>query len=351
MSIYYLFILVLSSLSILNLFRIKPKQKYIIYSIAAVSLCLFAGFRGYDPDYDIYFNIYHEIGTNTGIGSADIGFNTLVKFLTLFSSSPVLMFFTVATLSVCLNLNSFRRYTPYAFVCLLLYFVHNYALKEMIQIRAGLAAAICLYSFRFFVNHKLKKALLCWLIALSVHFSALVFILPIIAYRYEPSRSQIFKFIIACLIIGTLYPLGAVLKNLLGVSDRLDAYIAYGDGGYASSLGIWTNINTVKCFLIFLMLYLLYDRLNRRQAYFRPLLYSYAIGLGWLVCFNDFAIVGARMSNLLLSVEPVLLTYPLAVMKKSTQLVYMGCLVAMAVMIFQFNIAPDKIVPYQFVFK
>lgn len=351
MLVYYLFIVFLSCLGILNLFKIKPEQKYIIYLILGGALCLFAGFRGYDPDYEVYSSMYHDIMNNTGSGSADIGFNSLVKFLTLFSSSPVLMFVTVATLSVCLNLNSFRRYTPYVFVCLLLYFVHNYALKEMIQIRAGLAAAICLYSFRFFVNNRLKTTLLFWLIALSVHFSALVFILPIIAYRYEPSRSQIFKFIIACLLIGTIYPLGAVLKNVLGVSDRLDAYIAYGDGGYASSLGIWTNINTVKCFLIFLMLYLMYDGINRRQKYFRPLMCSYVIGLGWLVCFNDFAIVGARMSNLLLSVEPVLLTYPLAIMKKNTQVVYVGCLIVMAIMIFHFNIAPDKIVPYQFVFK
>lgn len=351
MSVYYIFIAVLSSLCFLNLFKIKPKQKFIIYTIAAVSLCLFAGLRGYDPDYDIYFNMYHEIGTNTGIGSADIGFNTLVKFLTFFSSSPLLMFITVATLSVCLNLNSFRRYTPYAFVCLLLYFVHNYALKEMIQIRAGLAAAICMYSFRFLIKDESKKTILLWLIALTVHFSALIFILPIIAYRYQPTRTQILKFVLACLIIGTLYPLGAVLKNAVGVSDRLDEYIAYGDGGYASSLGIWTNANTIKCFLIFLMLCLFYSRIERHQVYFRPLIYSYTIGLGWLMCFNDFAIVGARMSNLLLSVEPVLLTYPLVIMKRSTQLIYVGCLIVMAIMIFQFNIAPDKIVPYQFVFK
>lgn len=351
MYIYYLFIIILSVFSFLDLNKIERKQRLFLFITIGGTLILFAGFRCNTADYDSYSSIYREIWSNTGMGSEDIGFNSLVKFLTLFSSSPVLMFVTVATLSVCLNLNSFRRYTPYVFVCLLLYFVHNYALKEMIQIRAGLAAAICLYSFRFFVNNRLKTTLLFWLIALSVHFSALVFILPIIAYRYEPSRSQIFKFIIACLLIGTIYPLGAVLKNVLGVSDRLDAYIAYGDGGYASSLGIWTNINTVKCFLIFLMLYLMYDGINRRQKYFRPLMCSYVIGLGWLVCFNDFAIVGARMSNLLLSVEPVLLTYPLAIMKKNTQVVYVGCLIVMAIMIFHFNIAPDKIVPYQFVFK
>lgn len=42
-------------------------------------------------------------------------------------------------------------------------------------------------------------------------------------------------------------PLGQLVKLFAGgIDERLSAYIAYGDSGYAAELGILTNINVLK---------------------------------------------------------------------------------------------------------
>ncbi|MFK1716348.1 hypothetical protein ACIXBV_06455 [Bacteroides fragilis] len=62
------------------------------------------------------------MANGSGEGSADIGFNLICLFLSIFSNSPILMFVVVAGTSVALNLNSFKKYSPFFFnLCALLF--------------------------------------------------------------------------------------------------------------------------------------------------------------------------------------------------------------------------------------
>lgn len=348
MAVYYCIFIFLTALSFIDLKKIERIHRTALIFIVGCILILLAGLRCDNADWDSYSQIFINITKGNFFASSDIGFNLFLWLISLVTKQPVIMFIIIASVSVSLNIKSYNKYTKYIFVCILVYFVHNYALKEMIQIRVGMASAICLYSMRYIYEKKYKQFLFIWTFAITIHFTALIFCLVYFAVRAEFSKKILLKVLVFSVIVGSIYPLGSVLKNLLGINDRLDAYIAYGDSGYAQSLGIWTNMNAIKCLMIFFALYHYYDAISKTQPYFKTLFYSYSVGICWLICFNDFAIIGARMSNILLSVEPILLTSPLYIIKNNSKYIYIVGLVILAYVMFNLNVDPNKIIPYNF---
>lgn len=146
-------------------------------------------------------------------------------------------------------------------------------------------------------------------------------------------------------------PLGQLVKLFAGgIDERLSAYIAYGDSGYAAELGILTNINVLKSLAVATVLLFFSNRLKQMSKYFIFMLYAYIIGVCWMMLFNDFAIIGARISNILLCVEPVLISYLVVLLSKKSRPVFVAILVLLTLTMLTLNIGPDKITPYQFYF-
>lgn len=351
---YYIILGILILFSLLDIIHLSPKIRIAFICPVFLGLVCFAAFRMNNPDWGAYCDIYQDASKGEFMETGDAGFGLLAFLLSRVSRFPVLMFLAVSFLSVWLNIKFLSKCTPYMFTCLLLYFVHNYVLKDMIQIRAGLASAICLYSLTFLPSENYRKAVLIWLLAVTVHISSVVFGLTFIVNRFNFQSRVLLSGVVICLFIGSVYPFGQVIKSVVGIGDyegRIADYVAYGNGGYAAELGIWSNINTIKCLIVFGGLLLFWDKLCRYSPYFKPVFYAYFTGLCWVLCFNDFSIVGARISNILTSGEPVLLTMPFCLLARNTRPFYLLALVLLAISMFQFNISPDKVVPYQFYFS
>lgn len=343
---YYVFLLCLCSLA---LFHIKKgKDGKVIMFFLWFSLTLFAGLRYNNPDWQNYSDLFKLAKIGSTESPTDNGFYFIIKTITYFTDNSIWMFIVIASIAILLNFKSFKQYTPYLFLAILLYFVHNFVLKEMIQMRVGLASSICLYSIYYLKQNNYKKTLILWLIAVSIHLTVAIFGMVILLYKFQPNKRFLFFSLILSLIIGTVCPLGSLLKKQIGIDDRLDEYIAYGDNEYGEILGIWNNLNVIKTLVFFLLLLYFFDKINNKNKYFYPLFISYTVGLCWMICFNDFAIIGARMSNILLSGECVLLTYPLLVIDRKYCRSYQISLITLAVLIFSLNISPDKITPYKF---
>lgn len=351
MLVYYIFIALFAILNLIDSWGIKQCQKITLVSIISFCLILFAGLRLDNADYDSYSEAYIAISQGKYILS-DVGFNFILYLMNLVSHKPVIMFLGIACISVSLNLNSFKKYSPYIFTTILLYFVHNFALKEMIQIRVGLACSLCLFSLRYLIKQNNKKLLWTWLLALSIHSTVIIWGLFLSVYKLIDKRNIIFILLIS-IIIGYVFPLGNVIKsitNLNSYSDRLAEYVMYGNSGYASHLGVFTNINTVKSLIICVGFLLWYDRFNNKFIYFKPMFMSYCVGLCWLICFNDFSIIGARMSNILMSTEPILLTLPFSFFKRNSRIFYAFTIILFSILVFHYNIGESKIIPYNFYF-
>lgn len=352
MAIYYIIYVFIAFFSFLEAVSVKYRQRLFLLFILWVCLTLFAGLRYDNPDWEAYYDIYKEIVDGSGIGVADVGFNLLCKALSFFSTSPIIMFLVVAGSATAFNLESFKKYSPYFLICVLYYFVHLYVLKEMIQIRAGLASAICLYSIRYLADQRYKRFFLTWLFAVSIHMSAVVWIGVWIFSKRQIAVKALKWLLLLCLCIGLVYPLGQLVKLFAGgIDERLSAYIAYGDSGYAAELGILTNINALKSLAVATVLLFFSDKLKQVSKFFIFMLYAYIAGVCWMMLFNDFAIIGARISNILLCVEPVLISYLAMLLSKNSRLIFVAILVLLTLTMLTLNIGPDKITPYQFYFS
>lgn len=352
MTIYFIIIFVIILFSFCDSINVKSSNRYILLLLLTVFLVFFSAFRSNNPDWEQYVEMQQITIKSTSFVSADVSFDIICKFLNLFSDSPILMFSFYALCSVCLNVDSFRKYSPYFLISILVYFVHHYVLKDMIQIRAGLASALCLYSIRYLSNNQYKKFFIIWAIAVFTHLTAFVWLLTFFCFKYKISVKTIRLVILISFIIGFVYPLGNLIKLFaIGIDERLNYYIAYGSSGFASSLGIINNVNVWKTLfwnLWFIYYYNYYNSINR---YFKGLYYAYFCGLCWMVLFNDFSIISARMSNILLCVEPVLLSMSLYSFKNTSKPFFWVVLVFYSLGIFFNNISPDKVVPYEFYFK
>lgn len=352
MAIYYFIIVLISIFCIAEQYKEVRKYKQLIVLGFTLLLGLFAGLRGSDPDYQNYVQAYIEAGQGYKTIS-DIGFTILCSTLNLISNNAIIMFLVVAVISVGLNLNSFYKYSPYLCICILMYFVHNFALKEMIQIRAGLASALCLFSIRYLPARQYKRALIFWFLAMSIHISSFIYIILFIVDYFKPPKKNIIYAIIISICIGTVFPLGQVIKeftNIGNYSERIEDYVLYGNSGYASTLGIWTNPNTIKSLLLCGITLLFYNKLSNKFIIFRHLFLAYTIGVCWLVSFNDFSIIAARISNIFMCGEPILISYLCSVLTKRTHIAYIFASIIIALIIFNLNIAPDRIAPYTFYF-
>ncbi|WP_455962980.1 EpsG family protein [Bacteroides bouchesdurhonensis] len=352
---YYFIFVILAFFSFTDVLVVKRSQRLWILLGIWFLLTSFAGLRYNDPDWMGYATFYEQIATGNGEGSADVGFNLLCYFLSLFTSHPLILFVVVASLSVGLNLNSFLKYSPFFLICTLFYFVHLFVLKEMIQIRAGLASAICLLSIRYLIENQYKKFILIWLLAISVHLTAVIFFLVFIMHCLKPSRKMLIYLLVICILIGVFYPFGQIIKSVVGLNGiemgRLNDYIAYGDEKYGGKLGVFSNINTIKYLLISVILLFYNSKLSVLNKYYYILLCSYITGTCWLLLFNDFSIVGARLSNILTSVEPILISYLCFLFVPNSRWFCCLCIIVLAFVILQFNMGPDRVEPYQFYFS
>jgi hypothetical protein len=71
-----------------------------------------------------------------------------------FTENFVYLFLIIATFAVGLNCYSSYKYSPYPLVSVFLYYSHPYLYKELIQMRAGLACAVVLFSIQYLVSKR-----------------------------------------------------------------------------------------------------------------------------------------------------------------------------------------------------
>ena len=133
-----------------------------------------------------------------------------------------------ATIVNTLIMNFFKKYSPYPFACVVLFFLWRYQYFNMMIMKAALALSILISANDCFWEKKYKKGVLLVLIATGFHQSSIVFLITPFLTFLRLNRSGI-VFLISTFIVG------AFLQNKLGdyfellefaggVSNKLEAY-------------------------------------------------------------------------------------------------------------------------------
>lgn len=351
---YFIIFSLLAFFALLDAFDPPRSQKLIILFFCFVLLTLFAGLRCADNDYIAYLRGFRDIerwgldySRLTAAKAFEPGYNLLARTTLLLTHSPVAFFLLVATIGVGLNLSSYSRYSDYFLVAVLLYFVHTFLLREAMQIRAGVAAGICLYSLRHVDSRSLAKFLISVAIAASFHLASLVFAMVYWIYRMDWGRRVWIWITVASLAVAFVMPLGGLLSHLPGggVQQRILVYSYMIDGPGA---GILTNPTIVKQ-LFFVFVGLRYwDTLSEKAPYFKLLFVPLVISLCWLLVWNDFSIFAARIATFFSVTEVLVVPCFLYLFTPRSRPLATLAIVVFAFAVLYLNVRPGSNVPEYF---
>lgn len=340
---FYIIFFIIVLLSFCDVFSVKREQKLFFYGLLFIIMAGFAGLRFGDQDYFNYIDIFAKPSQ-----SPDIGFAELIRLVSIFSDNSIFLFLFIAVSAVGINFLSYKKLTPYFFFAVLFYFVHAFILKEMIQIRAGLACALCLFSFPYLDNAKYKRFFIIMFLAISIHLSAIVVLFVCFAKIIKLTRRRILIVLGISLFIGIICPFGQIIKALPGI-DILSRAQTYNQWeGYNEGLGILNPV-VIKQILVIAYSLFFFKNLEIKLKGFSILLFSYLLSTCWLIVWNDFAIIGARVATFFSIAEPILLSSVFLIIKPNSKLIVGSIAILIALTILYLNLSSGKIMPYSFV--
>lgn len=339
MFLFYILFIYLLLTCFCDSLSVKQEQKKGLYYLSFFILVLFAGLRYDSPDYGAYEDYFKLLNNKAIIASevdlaivaSDKGYIVINKIIGVFTNNPIFLFLVMAFLSVGINLSCYKKYTPYFFTAILFYYVHTYIGREMMQIRAGLACALCLYSIRYIVQRRLLYFLCTVTLAASIHLGAIAFVISYFLSYCNFKMKTLKFFVIVSLLIGMCMPLGRFLKSLPYMEglERIQNYSGWEE--YNGTLGIFSNPTVLKQLIIVAVCLKYYRYLQERVYAFSTILILYVFSVCWLIVWNDFGIVAARIATFF-SIGEVLLVasfYHLF----SSKITY-ACIVGIASLVF-----------------
>lgn len=351
----FLLILALSYTANIKLQSIDVKIQMLFYTLFAfICLVFFAGFRLESNDYENYLEIFKEIPNLSKISSkfffdnslnVEYGFvflNSLVKTLT---NNVVFFMLIIALIAVSLNFYVILKISPFIFLSIVLYYVHPFLLKETIQIRQGLASALVLLAIYY--NKKTYKFILFILLAASIQSTAYVCLLfsPLVFKEYKV------KWLILILFFtfgfSTIFS-GKQFLDLVLTFMQLPNGIMYYLGWdiYDFKLGFFSPVLLKQLFILF-FLFLKKIELSNRFDHFTVLFNFYFISILWYIYFNDFAIVAARVSNIMSVGEIILIPMLLTTLNLRNQTISYILVLLLCGLILFLNLQSSMIFPYK----
>lgn len=333
----FTFVIILA-FTFLDLIKIPQKVKVIPWLLCFFLMWVALTFRSGRNDIQEYYRAF-EAAPRQAIGNhMEIGYlyiNSLFKFLG-FNKYYFISIFGLIALS--LQFRFFKKFTKLILFATLVYFSHAFLLREMLQIRAGMAIAIIMFAIPHIANRNLLKFSLIVLFASTIHFSAMFFFGVYFAYPYVNEIKTYIKLLVLCLIIGVVLNINFFIFLSKYIDNyKLQAYLL--DGRFNKGIGLLNPVLLKNYIVIGILLYN-YDFFDERIPFFKVMLVSYLFSACWLSAFNSFTIFAARIATLFANVEHVLIP-SLLLLPRKRFFIYMG-VVAYCVFIFIYNLDSFK---------
>ncbi len=292
--------------------------------------------RGYS-----IFNIDNYNGIH-----GEIGFLLFCSFFLSFIPSYNLLFLSIFYFSSFLNLSLIKKYCEYPLLMSLLYFSHAMINKEMMQIRAGIISALALYLIVLLFRNEIFKSFLLIIVGSLFHSSLLVSIIPsAIWFIFKNNVNKLRVFLILTLLISLSISILVNIDQIFGylsivipIPESVMNYLSWNRFNY--SLGLMNPIVLKQLFITIVCIIYLY-RYEYKNKLFIISIVFYCFSTSWIIFFNDFAILGARIASVFSVAEFILI--PLIIKNsKSKGLVYFMFLLIIIIN-FYFNLSKDTL--------
>ncbi|EBS7177085.1 EpsG family protein, partial [Salmonella enterica subsp. enterica serovar Rubislaw] len=290
-----------------------------IMFMLVVLMILMSGLRVNDSDYLEYNKMYNEVPSlyNFTLSAikdihGEIGYLFLSSFFKTFDLPFQFFLFFIASLSLMLTYFSFKKASIIPILSLVFYLSHAFIVRDMIQIRAGLAVSMSLYTI---VTYKKNRNVIAGILLASlIHSGAIIIAIcyPFIRKRYLSLR-KIFSLFLVALIFSYLHGLDFILNTLIHYNLLPDAVANYiGWEEYDYRINIFTNPVFIKgVMIVFLMKKYIKININNEKDKVVILYNLYVLGVLAMVGLSEMAILSGRLSSFLTLGESILIVYGL----------------------------------------
>jgi hypothetical protein len=309
MLIYYLPIVCFGVISLFELQNPNLNTKKWI-PLVAFLLIIFAGFRNVGPDFSEYLNYFQlsyqpELLKKMGV---EVGYVWLNRYVWLNNWPFQILLFFIAVLAIVPKIYFIRKYTTYIFPALLVYYSTVFVIKEMGQMRHGVAMGFALLAFGFMTEKKTNLALVMVSVAMLFHYSAICLFPAFFIAHKKISNPRILATILLLLplILIDLKPLFNLIVNVLPIeSARSKGEFYLNSPLFGVSVGIDSSI--VLRILVLGIILFFRSEVKEKFPSIEVYLNLYFLGICYYLLFSSVSEFAQRTSVYFRSLEIVIL--------------------------------------------
>lgn len=311
---YYFLFFVSSFFALLG----NSKYRNLFFAVLIVILTLFAGTRlNIDNDYGMYFKKFRYIENNVkdfleSFNKFEWCMYVFPHFFILFINNKVQVArFTIllfAFLGVSIKLIAIRKYAQFFFLSVILYTSNLYLMQEMTTIRAGVAAAIFLWSIGDLQDKNYKVFFAKLLTCFFFHNTSIVFVIVFALVQVKINIKYMYTAIVVSFISALLKINFLTLLLLDKIFPRVAVYIQIMEWMKEDKTNIF-NFRILFALSIVLLFAVFYQKLKEIK-YFDILFRLHIISICLFLLLSTSAQVFSVRTFELLSVVQILL-YPM----------------------------------------
>lgn len=334
MIIYWLLFFTAATASLLH-FIDNTKYIEFVSFLFLFSIILFvAGFRYASIDYFGYEYLYHTTSIENfslpffkgGLGTTGKEFfwATMSSGFNYFGFSfPVWVFF-IALISITIKFYFYKKYSKYFLLAIAIYITQSF-IKDMGQIRNGLAGGVLLFSILPILERDVKKFLIVVVIAFGIQAYAII-ALPL--YWLYPFFTRLkYTLILTLIVLSLLSFYGGIADLILtkmGASSLINERIMHKLEGYSeqevTNLSI-VSITGISYVLISISLILFKERIHQSYSLLSVMSLFHFYGVSLFLLFTGINTINNRSLDLFsMTALPFLLTTPLLFCKGDSRL-------------------------------
>lgn len=232
----------------------------------------------------------------------DVGFRFLIDALRLLHVPFQGMMLLMGAVSIFAIHRLARTFTLNFALLLLIWFMHMAVVKDFSQTRIGFAISLAIIGL---TSRSTTVKGIAYLFAIGMHLTAVVFVLAYeVCMKTATLRRPWHRYLVLGTMLGSILAAGQLLSALAFLDDRIDIYLNWERDGYGVPV---ESYGSLLLHAIVIGITFFCRRHWQHDPRFKAIFYLELLGIACFIAFSDIAIFAFRLSNVLVSLYPILL--------------------------------------------
>lgn len=336
----------------------RRKSKY-MWTIAFTWLFLLGALRGEGVgadygSYEIYFNFFGKNSWQSSLAwGIEPGYVLLCKIVYLFGGTYQVLLAVCSFISLLGIVSFIKRFSNQPILSMWLYITFLFYQSTYTRLRAAIAISIILFSVQYVMDRKPVKFLICIVLAVCFHTTALCSIVLYFIYNIKVNGKTILVTIL--LTTGVLVFGNSILSGIFTIFDQYDSKYNNSDIVAGDGLNMLFVIFAIFIFICFGS-YRIENARNYRnidKTKSMRVFLLFPVTSIWLMCqamalnFNLFSRVGDYFGVMTILLLPNIIEYLFVQNSKKIAIVII-CILSLMYYIYLLSLGGSGTVPYIF---